>query len=185
MKKTVKGIMFLVVFYLYYTIIMNAESKWDAAGLIVFCALLVITVRIFRKSEQAKIITNASLDKMDEMTQREFTTYAMQFYKIAGYGIELIDKMTILQDAFILKKGKERTFVQCKHSDENIERQTIQSLNEGMKAHHCQNAIFITNAHYTLEAKALGEKNLSILIDREELEQQFKLLRAKEVVLNM
>lgn len=184
MRKIFKILTFGVVFYLYYNSIITAGSKWDAVGIIIFSAILIITIRVFRTQEASKVVKNASLEKIDKMTEQEFIAYAIQFYKMAGYGIELIDRMTILKDAFIIKQGRLRTFVQCKCSEEDIKIEAMEGLYKGMKTCHCERAIMITNTHYTEEAKVIGQKNLSLLIDREGLEGQLRALRAKDTTSN-
>lgn len=109
--------------------------------------------------------------KIDSMTGFEFEDFLVRLFSTLGYDVEETRKVKDQgADLFVSRFGK-KVVIQAKNYKDSVGNAAVQQVLSAKAFFNCDEAMVITNNHFTPSAIELAEKTGVKLLDREELEK--------------
>lgn len=135
---------------------------------VVLCAVTYIVIAILWKVSYRKKLAGASISRIDKMSGEEFEDYLAILYKKHGFEVEMTPKTCDFGADLLLtdKKTGKKICAQAKRYRGLVGEAAVQQTLSGREYYSCDEAIIITNSHYTDAAKALAKKCGIKMIDR-------------------
>ncbi len=171
------GVIVVVEFFTMF--LMNIESltiNYFIATLIV-CSVTYLIIAILWKIRYRVMLAGATIDKIDRMSGEEFEDYLAVLYRKHGFEVKMTPKTCDFGADLLLtdKKTGKKICAQAKRYRNLVGEAAVQQTLSGREYYGCDEAIIITNSHYTDAAKALAKKCGIKMIDRFSLgkEQMF------------
>lgn len=114
------------------------------------------------------MLAGASIEKIDKMTGEEFEDYLAILYKKHGYDVKMTPKTCDFGADLLLtdRKTGKKIVVQAKRYRGLVGEAAVQQTLSGREYYSCDDAVIVTNSHYTDAAKALAKKCGIKMIDR-------------------
>lgn len=145
-----------------------------AAILVMACTLIVILdFIVIRRSDRRACVR--SMAKIDQMTGDEFEECCAAHFRRLGYKA----KITGARGGgdygvdIILKKNGVVTAVQAKRYKNNVGISAVQQIVAGKAKYGANDALVVTNSHFTQAARELARVNDVVLWDREAIKEVF------------
>lgn len=137
--------------------------------------------KVITKKESNKYISiENEMEKIDNLTGKEFEDYIVNLLKEAGYtNIRETKSSGDYGVDIIAIKDEINCAIQCKRFSNKVAINAIQEIVAGRKYYKCDKAIVITNNYYTEPAKRLAESNNVELLDRDYIIRTLKTKEAK------
>lgn len=150
-------------------------DEWLVGSLAV---LFVLLLYLAKRYEYRR-----SMQHVDKMSGHDFEMYLVKVFRASGYKTELVGNEGADFGAdLIAEKGNVRFAVQAKNYDRNVHKvgnDAVQQAIAGATYYDCQEAMVVTNAHFTKAAKeqALASNIIPVtLIERAQLKRMMKHL---------
>jgi len=142
--------------------------------LVIACTLIVILdLMVIRRNDRRACVR--SLAKIDQMTGDEFEECCAAHFRRLGYKA----KVTGARGGgdygvdIILKKNGIVTAVQAKRYKNNVGISAVQQIVAGKAKYGADDALVVTNSHFTQAARELARVNDVVLWDREAIKEVF------------
>lgn len=137
--------------------------------------------KVITKKESNKYISiENEMEKIDNLTGKEFEDYIVNLLKEEGYtNIKETKSSGDYGVDIIATKDEINCAIQCKRFSNKVAINAIQEIVAGRKYYKCDKAIVITNNYYTEPAKSLAESNNVELLDRDYIIRTLKRKEAK------
>lgn len=136
------------------------------------CLFLPQVMKIFRKRLRKKRYLRNPISKIDKMDGHEFEEYLQALYEKNGYKCKIVgEKGHDYGVDLVIRKNGVKTAVQAKRYQNVVGIKAVQEVASGMSYYDCDNAIVVTNSHFSKAAKELAEKCRVGLVDRKYLKK--------------
>lgn len=144
---------------------------------VIACAMTYLVIAIAWKINYRIMLSGASIDRIDRMSGEEFEDYLAVLYKKHGFDVKMTPKTCDFGADLLLtdKRTGKKICVQAKRYRGLVGEAAVQQTLSGREYYSCDEAMIITNSHYTDAAKSLAKKCGIKMIDRFSLgkEQMF------------
>jgi restriction system protein len=179
---TIFTLVFLCVIFLYALL----DGKIGAA---LFPALLALPCgihlrRLIRESSEMKSARALELCDIDTMNGIQFERFVAKLFQSQGYAIEFTPATGDLGIDLIAFRDGKRCAVQCKRQSAQVSRRAVSDAVAGRSHYDCNEAMVVTNAHFTKGARILANSTGCRLIDRKDLSQWIIDFQAEAPVKN-
>lgn len=142
---------------------------------LVLCFLLPPVMKLFWKRMRKKRYLRSPISKIDSMEGHEFEEYLQALYEKNEYKCKIVgEKGHDYGVDLIIKKNGVKTAVQAKRYQNIVGIKAVQEVASGKSYYDCDDAIVVTNSHFSKAAKELAEKCGVGLIDREYLKKLYE-----------
>lgn len=144
---------------------------------VIVCICTYLAIAIAWKVRYRLMLSGASIERIDKMSGEEFEDYLAVLYKKHGFDVKMTPKTCDFGADLLLtdKKTGKKICAQAKRYRGLVGEAAVQQTLSGREYYSCDEAIIITNSHYTDAAKALAKRCGIKMIDRFSLgkEQMF------------
>jgi restriction system protein len=134
---------------------------------LLFCAVLLgrFTLYVIRQRRLAR----SGIREIDAMDGRTFERYLETVFRRLGYKVELTKYRGDFGADLVVRKDGRRIAVQAKRYSKNVGVKAVQEAVAAKGYYDADEAMVVTNGHYTRQAAELARKNGVTLWDRERL----------------
>jgi restriction system protein len=169
------SILSIPIGYILY-IMPDQSTFWIMTGLISVNVVGCIIYSVLNKRKNPKINAYDELQKLksgirkiDMMNPYKFEEYVGQLFEADGYTVKVTKKSGDGGADVIAIKKERRICVQVKHYSVKVPYKAVQEVIAAMLLYHCNEALIVTNSHFTRQATQNAKKANVDLIDREKL----------------
>lgn len=159
--------------------LVNWTKKWgiEAAGSII---LLLIIVKVVPSIRRESMIRRSDIHTVDTMTGDQFEDFLVTLFKLKGYSAKKTKRTRDHGADVVITNGDKRIVVQAKRAQGKITNSAVQEVVASKAVYQANEAMVITNSHYTDPAKELAKANDVILWDRYRLIKELSSVNLKK-----
>lgn len=153
---------------------------WPFFSLLCFGAA---AVSFFRNHQKTSIFkSNRSIDRIRSLSWQQFEQFVGSYFKDQGYFVVETPSGPDGGVDLVLRKGGEKTYVQCKHWKKyKVGVEKVRELLGAMAAGGAKFGVFVTTGEFTTSSKQFGRQYKIRLIDGKELEYLLRVTPAYDV----
>jgi len=119
-----------------------------------------------REKERKTIDLNKKVERLSELTPREFEEYLTELFNLLGYEkTTLTPQMNDKGVDILMEKGGKRYAIQCKRYKGIIGSPAIQSFLGAMQHAQVSHGFFVTTSTFSLEAEKMASQHPIELVD--------------------
>jgi restriction system protein len=149
----------------------SSTTNLPAPVICTIVAALIAWAIWARFSEEQRKIRALQIADIDSMTGTEFERYLGKVLRNRGYNVSITGTSGDLGVDLIASKGQNRIAIQVKRHSGTVSRRAISDAVAGMQHYQCNEAMVITNSHFTPGAITLARSTRCALVDRDQLTQ--------------
>lgn len=138
-------------------------------------AILCLIIPMIQKQRKKREYLSSSLYVIDKMNPYEFESLVGTHFETKGYKVTQTPKSGDYGADLLLERADERICVQVKRYSEKVGVRALQETIAGMRFYKCEKGMVVTNSFFTNQAKKMAEECDIILIDRNDLKNDFKI----------
>lgn len=144
-------------------------------------AVLIIFYLIRRNIEKQKLAKLGIAD-IDKLSGRDFEKYLEVLFEKKGYKVTLTKYIGDYGADLVVESGENKTIIQAKRFKNKVGVKAIQEAVASKGYYGCQNAMVVTNSHFTDQAIKLAKANKVEIWDRKKLIDELSTMNSSEVV---
>ncbi len=134
-------------------------------------AVVVIGLLCWSFRRERKQFRAIEMANIDIMSGTEFEQYLKKLLTLHGYSVTTTPVSGNLGVDLIASRGRDRIAIQVKRHRGKVSRRAVSDAVAGIPHYGCNQAMVITNSHFTPGAAVLAQSTNCILVDRKVLAQ--------------
>lgn len=139
--------------------------------------VLIVAGRIVYGLWRDRQLADSGIDEIDRMDGRTFERYLRAVFARKGFVVELTRYVGDYGADLVLRNGSAKTVVQAKRAKGSVGVKGIQEAAAAKGYYGCNDAMVVTNSHFTRQARELAACNGIRLWGREELIRELVIVR--------
>lgn len=147
----------------------NVLSIVDALKPLIIVLVILYGSRFIYQEYQRDKLSKTGIFDIDKMTGTAFEERLCILYSHLGYHVEHIGKTGDAGVDLIIEKNGHKTAIQAKRYDGNVGEAAVQQVHTGKTFYHCDDAIIVTNSHFTDMARKVAKATHVTLMSRDDL----------------
>lgn len=125
------------------------------------------------------LLMSSDISDIDIMEGYEFENYLKTLFFYEGYNSEVTSKAKDFGADLILEKDGKKIVVQAKRYNKTVGTKSVQEIIGGAKHYGAEEAMVVTNSHFTSSAETIAKENNIRLVDRDELIEIYTRVKKK------
>lgn len=134
--------------------------------------LVMVVIKLVMTHHKSLRLAKSGIAEIDKLNGEDFEKYLEILFHKLGYSVRCTPYRGDFGADLVLQKDGAQTVVQAKRSKRSVGVKAVQEAVAAKEYYQCDNAMVVTNSHYSQQARKLAAANKVELWDRTQLVNQ-------------